>query len=152
VKAVRQFRALSWHDRLLLMEAAIYLGAARLALLTIPFRLIAPYLGKQVAPEQVAPSLLLAPSGARRIGWAVELMGRHTPWDSACLARSIAGKFMLKRRGLSSWLFLGTMKDPGGDLRAHAWLRYGKEVLTGDGALEGFTALSAFGDPPQGVP
>jgi hypothetical protein len=152
VKALRRFLALPWRDRLLLLEAAVFLGAARAALLTVPFRLIAAHLGKQIPPDQVPGSSTSVPSGARRVAWAVEIMARHTPWDSACLARSIAGKFMLRRRGFPSWLFLGTMKDPNGNLMAHAWLRYGQDVLIGAGELGRFTALSSFGDPPPAVP
>jgi hypothetical protein len=146
MRALRRFLSLSWPDRLLLLEAAVYLGAARVALLSIPFRLIAVHLGRQVSPDEAPRRPSSAPAAARKIAWAVEVMGHHTPWDSACLARAIAGKFMLRRRGLSSWLFLGTMKDPGGDLKAHAWLRYGNEVLLGAGTLESFTALTSFGD------
>lgn len=147
MKALRRLRELSWHDRLLLLEAALYLGAARAALLSLPFRRIAVHLGRQVAPDQVSPSPLAAPSDARKVAWAVDVMARHTPWDTACLARSIAGKFMLRRRGLPSWLFLGTTKDPSGNLLAHAWLRYGNEVLIGGGELDRFTPLSSFGEP-----
>ena len=71
-------------------------------------------------------------------------MAGHTPWDSACLAQSIAGKFMLRRRGLSSCLYLGTKKDERRNLAAHAWLQAGNEIVIGGGDHETYTVLSAF--------
>ena len=147
MSALRKFLALTGRERLLLLEAGIYLGAARAALLVIPFRRIARHLGRQFPPEHSPVSDAPVPSEARKIAWAVELMSRRTPWESACLAQSMAGKFMLRRRGFPSWLYLGMRRDETGKLLAHAWLRAGDEILLGGGRLETFTALSSFGEP-----
>jgi hypothetical protein len=147
VSALRKLAALNWRDRFLLLEAWIYLGAARAALLAVPFRHIARCLGRQFPPDHAVDEESTAPNDARRIAWAVEVMSRHTAWESACLAQAIAGKFMLRRRRLVSWLFLGTRKDAAGNLEAHAWLQCGSEILLGAGGRESFTALSSFGGP-----
>lgn len=128
------------------MEAFFYLGMARFALLTIPFKRIAPYLGRQVEKDDVQESDSLPSDVARQTGWAVDVMSRRTPWESACLAQAIAGKIMLKRRGLTSLLYLGTRKDETGQFTAHAWLQSGNEILLGGGGYETFTILSAFVD------
>lgn len=146
MKALGKFLGLGWTDRFLLLEAWLYLGAARAALLAIPFRRIAPHLGRQLPAEDRAPSRTAADAAARRVAGAVELMARHTPWESACLAQTIAGKFMLRRRGLSSHLFLGTRKDETGSLTAHAWLQAGDEILIGGAGHETFTVLGRFRD------
>ena len=125
----------------------MYLGAARAALISLPFRRLSRHLGKQLDPAVESASGGAPPAAAREIGWAVELMSRHTPWESACLAQSIAGKFMLKRRGLRSLLALGLRKDEAGKLTAHAWLRSGNEILIGNVGHETFTVLSSFGEP-----
>jgi len=144
VNAVRKFLALHPGDQLLILEACFYLGLARTELLLVPFRLIAPRLGIQLSPgDSTLPSDAPAPI-ARRIGSAVERMARRTPWNSTCLTQTIAGKFMLRRRGLSSRLFLGTRKDERGKLLAHSWLLVGNEILIGGGGHETFTALSSF--------
>ena len=128
---------LSWAERLLLIEASFWLGLARLAILALPFRWIAPRLGRHVAGA--------APAGApgqadrlRRIAWAVTAASRHTPWKSACLAQAIAAKVMLRLRGLPSTLYLGVAKDGDGGLDAHAWLRSGDLILTGERGRERF--------------
>jgi hypothetical protein len=129
------------------MEAGFYLGAARAVLLSLSFRRLSRHLGKQLDPSVETPSSSGAtPAAALEIGWAVELMSRHTPWESACLAQSIAGKFMLRRRGLTSRLSLGLRKDEAGKLTAHAWLRSGNEILIGGRGQEMFTVLSTFGE------
>lgn len=151
MRAVGKYLALGWTDRLLLIEAWLYLGAARLALLAIPFRRIAPHLGKQISPTSVQqPDPEAVPPQARRVAGAVETMSRHTPWESACLAQAIAGKWMLRRRGLSSRLYLGTRKDPSGNLKAHAWLQSADEILIGGESHETFVVLSGFSDAGDG--
>jgi hypothetical protein len=149
VKALRKFLALDWTDRLMLLEALLYLGLSRAALLTIPFRQISRRLGKQFPPEAVLPPGEPAPPVALRVSWAIDVMSRRTPWESACLAQAMAGKFMLRRRGIPSRLSLGMKKDTGGQLSAHAWLQVGDAVLLG-ASREPFTTLSTFADPPAG--
>jgi len=56
---------------------------------------------------------------------------------------------MLRRRGLSSRLFLGTRRDEAGGLAAHAWLQLGREIILGGGGRPTFTALSSFDDTPE---
>ena len=146
MSALRKFLALRWSQRLVLVEAWWYLGAARLALLTIPFRHISPHLGQQLEAASTPTGASAPPAGARQVGWAVEIMARHTPWESACLAQTIAGKWMLQRRGLSSRLYLGTRKDETGKLTAHAWLQAGDEILIGGAGHDTFTVLGTFGD------
>jgi len=53
---------------------------------------------------------------------------------------------MLRRRRLVSTLYLGVAKDENGSLSAHAWLRCGRRILTGDSGAEQFKIISSFGD------
>lgn len=144
MNAFRKFLALSWKERFLLLEAFYYLGWARLTLLRVPFKRIAPRLGKQLKKEEI-PSPDAPPTElANQVGWAVDVVSRRTPWESACLAQAMAGKFMLCRRGLSSLLYLGTKKDEFGEFVAHAWLQNGNKILLGGGGAETFVILSVF--------
>jgi hypothetical protein len=146
VKALRKFLTLPLVEKLLLVEALLYLGLSRLALLVVPFRHIARRLGRQFPPEAVPPSTDSASPGTRQVAWAVEIMARRTPWESACLAQAMAGKFMLRRRGVPSRLSLGMRKDASGKPTAHAWLQAGEATLLG-ATPEPFTVLSTFVDP-----
>jgi len=144
VNALRKFLALSWMERFLLLEAFYYLGWARFTLLTSPFKRIAPNLGKQLKKDEIRSSNTPPIELATQVGWAVDVVSRRTPWESACLAQAMAGKFMLRRRGLSSLLYLGTKKDEFGEFVAHAWLQNGNKILLGGGGVESFVILSAF--------
>ncbi|MBI3890981.1 MAG: lasso peptide biosynthesis B2 protein [Candidatus Wallbacteria bacterium] len=132
-------------------EAFAWLGLARVALGLLPFRVVARALGKprvesrgEIGPGQAA--------AARRLGWAIEAASRRTPWESTCLIQALAAQRMLRTRGIGSTLYLGVRKGeaPGaGSLAAHAWLRCGSLVLTGERAAEGFTVVGRFGFDPS---
>jgi len=131
--------------RRVLLEAVLCLGLARLAMLLLPFRWIAPYLGAHMAEtaavlDQHGREMDLA------ISRAVGLAARNLPWECKCLVQAMAGKAMLRRRGLPSTLYLGLAKDGEEQLCAHAWLRCGNIILTGRQGNDRFTVVSAFGD------
>jgi hypothetical protein len=131
-------------DRHCLVEAAFWLGLARLAILILPFRRIAPLLGRNPAQSPAAtaaPRELLA-----RISWAVNTASRHLPWECLCLVQALAAKAMLKRRKVASTLYLGLAKDPDTQLKAHAWLRCGDRILTGEQGVNNFTIIAAFAE------
>jgi len=148
VRLLRKYLALPWADRLVFIEAWLYLGAARAVLLTVPFRLIARRLGRQLTVSDLSLVGSTPPPVALRVAAGIETMARHTPWESACLAQAIAGRFMLGRRGLRSRLYLGTRKDEAGKLVAHAWLQSGNEILLGRTAHDTYTVLSVFEHTP----
>jgi len=148
MRQLRNFLRLSAANRWLVVEATLLTALARLAILAIPFRWIAPWLGRHAevtndATEVESPPIL------NRVGWAVQLVGRHTPWQSKCLVQAITARLMLGRRGLAGTIYLGLAKDPDGQMKAHAWLRSGDTIITGRVGMDRFTVLSsfAFGSP-----
>jgi hypothetical protein len=140
---LRKFWALSPGERSCLLEAVLWLGLARLAILVLPFRRLAPFLGRHMAQSPAdagaAPAEMLD-----RLSWALAAASRHLPWECKCLAQALAGKAMLQRRGLPSTLYLGLAKGGEAGLRAHAWLRCGERILTGRQGMAGFTVIASF--------
>lgn len=139
-----KFLNLAPADRACLLEAACWLGFARLAILVLPFRWLAPRLGKLMAQsptETAAPTALLD-----RISWSVGAASRRLPWESTCLTMAMAGKAMLRRRGIASTLYLGVAREPTAGLHSHAWLRCGDRILTGEQTMSGFTIISTFAE------
>jgi len=130
-------------DRILYMEATFWLGISRLAILILPFRWIAPFLGQHMASSDENDK-----SSGRQavipVSRAILNMSRHLPWECKCLAQAISGKMMLQRRQISSTLYLGVSKKEDGDLYAHAWLRAGNIIILGGGGLERFAVVSTF--------
>jgi len=143
----QKMRQRPWRNRWVLLEATAWLGLARMAVLTLSFNRIAPYLGARMA---LAPEDLPDKWGedARRVGWAIRAAAPHTPWKSNCLAQGIAGKAMLRRRGIPSTLYLGIAKgqEASEPLAGHAWLRCAARIITGPAGHRRFTIIATFGD------
>lgn len=140
-----KFLALSWSDRWLLIAATFWLGLSRLALLIIPFKFIAPFLGQHMSESDHQVDLDTAKK-AERIGWAVLAAARRTPWESACLAQAMAAKRLLQHWNIPSTLYLGMAKDDENELQAHAWVRCGSIILTGESHLHRYAVVSTFAD------
>jgi hypothetical protein len=137
------FRKLSWRMRMLIFASFVLMGPVRCAILLIPFRYIAPMLGKKngSSSTDVKHETLVK---AARIGWAVETVSRFTPWESKCLVRAITAQILLRGIGTPSTLYLGMAKDKSSQLIAHAWLRCGNLVLTGASESDNFRNIAQF--------
>jgi hypothetical protein len=129
----------------LLFEALVWLTVMRVAIVLCPFRWLVR--GFRLAPgaSAVVPGAL---DGARagRIAWAIQLGAVHTPWLSTCLAQSLTGMAMLRRRGISGTLYLGVARraDAGDAIIAHSWLCCGDAMLTGAGQDMHYTPVASF--------
>jgi hypothetical protein len=145
IDAPAKWRRRSRAERLLLLEAVVLLGVARLLLITIPFRWLAASLGKRMNEScaRIAESDL---QHARLVGQAVRSAANNTPWESVCLPQAVAGQWMLKRRRIPATLYLGVAKDEAKPerLAAHAWLRCGDVILTGNSGHRQFTVVATF--------
>ncbi len=74
----------------------------------------------------------------------IHIASKFTFWESECLVKALAARFMLNRRGIESTLYLGTGKDDTGKLIAHAWLRSGPYYITGFEEMKKFTVVATF--------
>ena len=97
-------------ERILLLEAFLLLGVARLGVLILPFRWLTKSLGDHMkqTDTQLSPADLLV---ARMIGRAVRSVANYTPWGSVCLPQAVAAKWMLKHRNIPGTVYLGVIKD-----------------------------------------
>ena len=131
----------------MLVEAGILLALARIAVLTVPFRLIAARLGEHMEESDVIDDPVSAELG-RRIGWAIGAVSKYAPWRTKCLEQTLAAKSMLRMRRIPNTMYLGVA--PGGHagspLGAHAWLRTGTLHVTGGSNVERYAVLSTFAD------
>ena len=75
-------------------------------------------------------------------GYAVNRICKHTPWESKCLVRALTAQKLLRRKKISSTLYLGC-KEENGKMVAHAWLRCGELFVTG-GNGEGYAVVSRY--------
>ncbi len=148
---LRKLAALSWADRWLLLQVFILLGVARLALRLIPFRRLARYLGplQTETPPDAPPDHL---AQARRIALAVARVSPHTPWESNCFPQALAAKFWLRHHNIPSTLYLGVALNKAdadapdrARMEAHAWLRCGSMIVTGEAGHHLYTVVARFG-------
>lgn len=142
LKKVKTFLLLDTTTKLLLVEAFIYLGWARI-LKFIPFSKVAPTLGTPM-DETLLDNNSINKDLLKKVSGAIHIMSKYTFWDSQCLVRAIAGMKMLERRQIESTLYLGTAKDDLGKLTAHAWLRSGAYYITGSEGMNRFTVIGKF--------
>ena len=126
------FRRLVRGRRLLpyCVESALELTAWKFVLLCFPFRIWSRWSG---FPRSETLQADRETDSARidAIRRSVELMSGLTPWPSKCLDRALAAQHMLARRGLSSTLYYGMIRDEGKAWQAHAWVRCGSRMAIG---------------------
>ena len=123
----------------------VLLGLARVALLTIPFKRIAPLLGHDMQSAAMVP--LAAPkeiSRAIHIGYSIRKAAKYTPWESKCLAQAMVARVLLGVNDLPYALYLGVNTGDEGGLTAHAWVCVGPEALVGGQAFSEYTVVGTF--------
>jgi hypothetical protein len=138
-RKIGTFLAMSGSDRWLVCEAITMLGMARLIILTVPFRWMAPWLRRAPETDNCDGALL------SRVRRAVTIAARNVPWNAVCLPQAMAAKAMLARRGCGSAFHLGATLDANGKLIAHAWLVAGGEIVVGAAGVPGMSPLARFG-------
>lgn len=139
-----KYLKLPWRDQILLLQTFVLLGTVRLAILVIPFRYLAVHLGKQ--RQESSDRQTTEGDFAQQVGWAIALLSAYTPWETKCLVQAITGKLLLRRRRLQNTLYLGVSRNEEHSMIAHAWLRCGKELVTGAQGSEAFTIVAKFAD------
>jgi len=124
-----------------LAEAVILCTVAGVLLRLLPFRRLAPRLGRHMA---VSPPEAAAEHRTRvaRVAWAISAAARNLPWRPVCLPQAITAQWMLRRRGIPSTLYLGA--DPSRGYDAHAWVRAGATIVTGGPGQERYAVVSSF--------
>ena len=127
-------------------EALLALAWAKVLVHTIPFRRLAPRLG---LAQTESPAIITAAERALavEVSWAVQAAARHIPLRFVCLPQAIAAKWMLRRRGLATTLYLGVAPDRAKPdaIAAHAWLRAGDKIVTGEIEAARHRAIATFG-------
>jgi hypothetical protein len=148
MKKLRLVSAMSREAQLMLVEAYLLLGWARLLKL-VPFSKLANKLGdkKNESPfEYIDDHRKIL----KQISQIIHLASRYTFWESECLVKAIAARKMLDRRGITSTLYLGVGRVENAELVAHAWLRSGPFYVTGSEGMERFTVVARFSN--HGIP
>lgn len=148
---LRRFRTLarmSWSDRALAVESLAMLAVARLLVKTTSGKHLMSRMGEAAGLAAESPAahdeVQMAVGEGAQVGAMVERVARFTWWRSMCLEKALAGKWMLRRRGIPSTMYVG-MARQGQEFVAHAWLVGEGRILTGAGKMV-YARLAAFRD------
>jgi hypothetical protein len=126
----------------LLLEAALGLILARLALRVLPFRRLKPFFNRPVrGPEVDGP---VRERRRKEVAWAIEKTARFLPGKTVCFPRGIVAQAMLRRRGVSTTLYYGVMRPSEGRPIAHVWVQDGAQGVVGYQDAEAYHILARY--------
>jgi len=137
-----KFLRLAHAERVLLVEAALLLGAIGLGLRLLPFGRLRDLLDRLSRPRQGLRPRARLP--AARIAWAVERTSRVVPGARSCLVQALAAQVLLARRGCHSSVRIGVAHPSGESLHAHAWVESGGRGVLGTPHPGRYTPLPAL--------
>ena len=116
IRTARRFRHLDPAERRLVLEAALFTVAVRLALSALSLRTVRGLLAR--IPAVTRP---VSGDGASGIARAVTRARAVVP-GATCLVRALVVRTLLVRRGHTAHLRLGFVRSEGGVLSGHAWV------------------------------
>jgi hypothetical protein len=124
---------LSSAEHWLLVQALFLLPLTALALWVVGFRHWQALLTRLAPLRCTSPSKDVAAliREGRSMARLVDAAARHGPYPATCLPRSLTLWWLLRRRGIDSYLCIGVRKEAG-RLQAHAWVELGNLVLNDD--------------------
>lgn len=129
-------------NRRITVEAWLFCMWYRILVFNVPMKYLEKYFGER---DQETPMDFTRRDyyWALRVSREVNRIADKTPWDSKCLVRALAAQRILKRRNVSTTLYLGVGKEETDKMIAHAWLRCGSYYVTG-GTGEEFAMVAKF--------
>lgn len=145
----QMFLRRSGRERLLFLEALGGLCWDKARVRFQPFRRLAATVG---TPQRETAASLSADDRAVAVAvsWAVQAAARHAPVEFVCLPQALTAQRMLRRRGIATTLYLGVSPDRAKPhaLAAHAWLRAGDKIVTGEEQAAHHRQLAWFAAEP----
>jgi hypothetical protein len=127
---------------ILILEAFLLIRMLGLLIRALPFRQLVLLMGLRQT-ENLILNRRADRSHVAEVRRAVRVAARGTPSKSACLVRALTAKVMLRQCGVTSTLYLG-VSTGGPQLRAHAWLKVGESVVTGEHEMHEYSAVVSF--------
>jgi len=131
----------SW-DRRLLIKATVTVGAVRMGLWVLPFRILRRIVSTTTTANEVQTA---DRTTINRVVWAVWTASRYVP-AATCLTQALATQVLLGRRRQPACLRVGVAKGEDGQLQAHAWVESDGAVIIGgsESELGQYTPLLAL--------
>jgi hypothetical protein len=147
IDLLQRFWWLSWQDRLLLLEAVLWLAIAGFSITVLPFRHVGLLAARPIGLHRPKLPRQDRLNKVQRIRWAIINTAARVPWRALCFQQGLAAQLMLRRRGIPSVLYYGAAQDDRNGLYAHVWVRDGDVDVVGGETASHFAVLATF--PPQ---
>lgn len=140
---VQKFFRLSTKIKILIFVSFLIMGFIRFLILIVPSNRVISLMGRErlESPESLNKT---AQERALKVGWAIDIMRHHTPWQSKCLVTALSAQLILKILHIPSTLYLGVSKADTNKMIAHAWLRSGEHIITGAIDKDAFQCVTYF--------
>lgn len=129
--------SLSGSEMLFLARCLLVVAAVRLGLTLLSYNHIRRMVTRLDAQQPAGIGDL------RRVAWGVAAAARLVPYAS-CLTQALSGQYLLARQGNASKIRIGIERDTGTQLKAHAWLMSGDQIVLG-GSIDRFAHLVDHG-------
>ena len=129
--------SLSGSEMLFLARCLLVVAAVRLGLTLLSYNHIRRMVTRLDAQQPADIGDL------RRVAWGVAAAARLVPYAS-CLTQALSGQYLLARQGNASKIRIGIERDTGTQLKAHAWLMSGDQIVLG-GSIDRFAHLVDHG-------
>jgi len=136
------FFRISREERILFLKALYLLLIWKLRILILPMPAYVKFFGNKGIEESNTDETYS--KYIRMIQAAVHRADSVLPWKSKCLTEAITTKRLLDRKNIKTTLFLGVAKDEQQKLIAHAWVRWGERIISGERGYEKFTVVQKF--------
>jgi hypothetical protein len=138
IRTTRRFCHLDPAERRLVLEAALFTVAARVALSALSLRTVRGLLARIPAVARPLPA-----ERAENIARAVTRARAVVP-GAPCLVRALVVQALLVRRGHPAHLRLGFVRSEGGVLSGHAWVESEGRVFDDTGEASCYTPVQGF--------
>ena len=133
----RRLLSLSRSEILFLTHCLLVVAAVRLGLTLLSYNHVRRRVTRLDARQPASIGNL------RRVAWGVAAAARFVP-RASCLTQALAGQYLLARQGNASKIRIGIERDTGTQLKAHAWLMSGDQIVLG-GSIDRFAHLVDHG-------
>ena len=129
---------------LIIIRAFLYSAFYRIGLLTFKPKRMKKHWGTE-KEESASEEPMERFDYVQKVARAVLCVCNYTKWESKCLVRALTAGKLLKKKKLHYTLYLGVCQDETKSMIAHAWLRWGRYIVTGDNQdLRKYAIVSKF--------
>jgi len=141
---IKLFADLSFHLKVMLLEAFIWSILANLAIKFLPLKTYRRYLDSKQGKDlsRVDEDIIFKIAKDFRI--VLTILSKNVPWEIKCYARAIIAKQLFRRKGLHSTITLGLTKLENNQLIAHAWLSHHNRCIIGHNGQYQFVRMAEF--------